>query len=204
MTSIHAQLVGAAMTPSPAWRQRGSRRFPEVTLKSHDPCSGESVIDRGFGAISEQLLGHFWHLNHLPASASRSHQVRCPHGWSAFEYIQVARAIGDRGQPEFNAIRIRSKRADQRLPNSPNGRYLHHAIRNFRTLGQHPEVGPRPYAFRARRAREHAEPHCSPAIFSPTLSRPSGLFSEGNRTACKRASHYYCCARKRKVRHSHS
>ena len=45
MTCIHAQLGGAAMTPSPAWRQRGSRRFPEATLTAHDPCLRESHLD---------------------------------------------------------------------------------------------------------------------------------------------------------------
>ena len=68
MTCIHAQLGGAAMTPSPAWRQRGSRRFPEATLTAHDPCSGESELD----GVVAQLIDEKTSLRYLPIPAFRN------------------------------------------------------------------------------------------------------------------------------------
>ena len=57
MTSDRAQWRGAESLMQSAQRRPRSCQVSEATLKSHDPCSRESVIDSGFGAISEQLLG---------------------------------------------------------------------------------------------------------------------------------------------------
>ena len=89
------------MTPSPALRQHGSRRFPEATLESHDPCSGESALDGFLGTFRAGFV--HWKL-------MRCHHIRpkgkAPYGISSQQSTPTVKSRNDRCKQSVHYVHV--------------------------------------------------------------------------------------------------